>query len=124
MARYEIVMPETKPETEWVRGRALQKVSPTYDHAALQTLLAMALREWADERAYGRIGTEWRFRLAPPHAVVRPLVPDVAFLSYAELPADAHDGTTRVWRANETLTHDALPGFALDVAALFARAKR
>jgi hypothetical protein len=24
----EIVLPETKPETEWVRGRALQKLSP------------------------------------------------------------------------------------------------
>jgi Uma2 family endonuclease len=179
MARYEIVLPETKPETEWVRGRALQKVSPTYDHAALQLLLGMSLREWADNGAHGRVGSEWRFRVAPPNAVVRPLVPDVAFLSYPELPADApreavqvplgaptvaveilspddseadvadkiatylaagtsavlvvdpsdqtitvHDGTTRVWRANETLTHDALPGFALDVAALFARAKR
>ena len=24
----EIVLPETKPETEWLRGRAVQKVSP------------------------------------------------------------------------------------------------
>jgi Uma2 family endonuclease len=179
MALHEIVLPETKPETEWVRGRALQKVSPTYDHAALQTLIGMALRQWADEQARGRVGTEWRFRVAPPNAVVRPLVPDVAFLSYADLPADApreavqvplgaptiaveilspddrnddledkiavylaagtsavlivdpttqtitvHDSATRVWRESETLTHPALPGFALDVAALFARARR
>ena len=25
MSLHEIVLPETKPETEWVRGRALQK---------------------------------------------------------------------------------------------------
>jgi hypothetical protein len=28
MGIHEIVLPETKPETEWVLGRALQKVSP------------------------------------------------------------------------------------------------
>jgi len=89
MSIHEIVLPETKPETEWVRGRALQKVSPTYDHSALQTLLAMRLRLWADDGGHGRVGTEWRFRVAPPGAVVRPLVPDVSFLSYATLPADA-----------------------------------
>ena len=26
----EIVLPQTKPETEWVNGRALQKTSGTY----------------------------------------------------------------------------------------------
>jgi Uma2 family endonuclease len=179
MALHEIVLPETKPETEWVRGRALQKVSPTYDHAALQTLIGAALRDWADKGGYGRVGSEWRFRVAPPGAIVRPLVPDIAFLSYADLPAETpredvqvplgaptvaveilspddrqadlddkiatylaagtsavlvvdphnetvtvHDGTTLVRHAAETLTHDALPGFALDLAALFARAKR
>jgi hypothetical protein len=35
MSLHEIVLPETKPETEWVRGRALQKVSPTLRHDAL-----------------------------------------------------------------------------------------
>ncbi len=178
MSLHEIVLPETKPETEWVRGRARQKVSPTYDHARLQTLLAIALTSWADGR-HGRVGTEWRFRVAPPGAVVRPLVPDVAYLSYADLPADAaHDllqvplgaptvavevlspddraadvdhkiatylaaGTSavivvdphresitvhdrdgvRTRRAGQTLTHPALPGFELDLRALFARAK-
>ena len=82
MSIHEIVLPETKPETEWVRGRALQKVSPTYDHAALQAELVIALRTWAGAGEHGRVGTEWRFRIAPPAAVVRPLVPDVAFLSY------------------------------------------
>jgi Uma2 family endonuclease len=180
MSIHEIVLPETKPETEWIRGRARQKVSPTYRHGALQGLLFTALRTWADDGARGRVATEWRFRVAPPGAVVRPLVPDVAYLSYADVPADAasdlvavplgaptvavevlspddrrldvehkiatylaagscavivvdpqqeaiavHDGTgVRVLRAGDVLTHTGLPGFALDVAALFARAKR
>ncbi len=180
MSIHEIVLPETEPETEWVRGRARQKVSPTYRHGALQSLLVMALRTWADSGSHGRVATEWRFRVAPPGAVVRPLVPDVAYLSYADLAADAPSdvvevplgaptvavevlsrddrradvdhkvatylaaGTSAVIAvdpkretialhdragvctvgAGEMLTHPALPGFALDVAALFARAKR
>jgi len=89
---HEIVLPETKPETEWVRGRALQKVSPTYDHARLQSLLVRALGIWADDEGTGRVGTEWRFRVAPPGEIVRPLVPDVSFISYDALPAQtAHD---------------------------------
>jgi Uma2 family endonuclease len=89
MSLHEIVLPETKPETEWVRGRPVQKVSPTYWHAALQTVFAAALREWAQAGGFGRVGTEWRFRVAPPGAVVRPLVPDVAFLSFEALPRNA-----------------------------------
>jgi Uma2 family endonuclease len=180
MSIHEIVLPETKPETEWVRGRALQKVSPTYDHSALQTLLAMRLRVWADDGGHGRVGTEWRFRIAPPGAVVRPLVPDVSFLSYETLPLDAtrdevqvplgaptvafeilspydrradtehkiatylaagteavvyvdprretmtvydSDGA-RELRDADVLVHRALPGFSLNVGALFASAKR
>ncbi len=89
MSLHEIVLPETKPETEWVRGRALQKVSPTYSHAALQRLLGAALGTWADEAGRGRVGTEWRFRIAPPGGIVRPLVPDVAYLAYETLARDA-----------------------------------
>ncbi|HTW86026.1 MAG TPA: Uma2 family endonuclease [Candidatus Sulfotelmatobacter sp.] len=179
MSLHEIVLPETKPETEWVRGRALQKVSPTYDHARLQSLLVIALTAWADAGDRGRVGTEWRFRVAPPGEVIRPLVPDVGYLSYDDLAADAphdavqvplapptvavevlspddrrpdvedkiatylaagtravivvdpsqqsiivRDGATAVLREGDTLRHPSLPGFTLDVGALFARARR
>jgi len=89
MSLHEIVLPETKPEMEWVRGRALQKVSPTYPHGCLQRLFAAALGDWADGDELGRVATEWRFRITPPGGITRPLVPDVAYLSYADLPADA-----------------------------------
>jgi Uma2 family endonuclease len=180
MSIHEIVLAGTKPETEWVRGRALKKVSPTYSHARLQMLVAFALAEWADSAGLGRVGTEWRFRVAPPGAIVRPLVPDVAYLSYEDLPRDAapidveiplgsptvaveilspddrprdvedkiavyrsagckavlvidpaviaivlHDaGGVRTTDERGIFRHDALPGFSLDVAALFERARR
>src|ERR1700676_4844309 len=96
MSLHEIVLTATTPETEWVRGRALQKVSPTYDHGKLQSLLVAALTEWAERGAHGRVATEWRFRVAPPGAVVRPLVPDIGFLSYDAMPADAERSTYQV----------------------------
>lgn len=83
MALHEIVLPETQPETEWVRGRALQKVSPQRDHALLQGELYTQLKLWANGR--GEVGPEWRFRVSPPGEVRRPLVPDVAYISNQRL---------------------------------------
>jgi Uma2 family endonuclease len=79
----EIVLPETKPETEWVRGRPLQKVSPQRTHSLLQGALSTQLSHWAKDR--GEVGPEWRFRVAPPGEVRRPLVPDVAYVSNERL---------------------------------------
>ena len=76
----EIVLPETKPETEWLRGRPVQKVSPKRKHSELQIWLGGQLRHWA--RGRGRVGSEWRFRIAPPGEFIRPLVPDISFLAY------------------------------------------
>jgi Uma2 family endonuclease len=83
MPLHEIVLPETKPETEWVRGRALQKVSPQRTHSRLQGALTIELTRWAAGR--GEVGPEWRFRVAPPGEVRRPLVPDVAYVSNERL---------------------------------------
>lgn len=83
MAQYEIVLPETKPETEWVRGRPLQKVSPQRTHSLLQGAMMLRLSPWAAGR--GEVGPEWRFRVAPPGEVRRPLVPDVAYISNERL---------------------------------------
>ncbi len=83
MALQEIVLPEAKPEIEWVRGRSLQKMSPQRDHSLLQVALAVQLNSWAAAR--GEVGTEWRFRVAPPGEVRRPLVPDLAYVSNERL---------------------------------------
>jgi Uma2 family endonuclease len=84
----EIILPETKPALEWIRGHAVQKVSPKRRHALLQGELAGRLINWA--RGRGEVGTEWRFRIAPPGEEIRPLVPDVAYLSYERM-GDASD---------------------------------
>ena len=84
----EITVPVTKPATEWVNGRALQKVSPQEIHARVQSRMVAALVAWVDRTHSGRVGTEWEFRVTPPHEPTRPLVPDVAFLSYHRLGYD------------------------------------
>jgi len=83
MPHSEIVLPITTPETEWVAGRPLQKVSPTRNHARVQMRLASALDAWATGR--GEVGTEWRFRIEPAGERRRPLVPDVAFVALDRL---------------------------------------
>jgi Uma2 family endonuclease len=82
----EIILPEAKPAYEWVNGRALQKVSPKRKHGLAQMRFALALENWAHDGGLGTVATEWRFRLQPPGEERRPLVPDVAFLSYERLP--------------------------------------
>jgi Uma2 family endonuclease len=80
---------ETKPAMEWLLGGPVQKVSPRYAHALFQRLLAEHLGRWAEGR--GRVGTEWRFWLAPAREYARYFVPDVAYLSYARLGASERD---------------------------------
>jgi len=82
----EIVLPETKPETEWIADRPVQKVSPTRKHALLQLAFAEALKAWAKAGGNrGQVGTEWRFRASPPGEDIHPLVPDVTYMSYERL---------------------------------------
>lgn len=45
----EITVSVTKPATEWVNGRALQKVSPQEEHGRAQRRMAAALGAWADD---------------------------------------------------------------------------
>ncbi len=90
MSIHEIVLPETKPETEWILGRAVRKVSPFRTHSLLQRSVGTALSAWAGHR--GDVGTEWRFRPAPAGEIRRPLVPDVSYVSDARLAGlEGHD---------------------------------
>jgi Uma2 family endonuclease len=82
----EIKLPEAKPAFEWVNGRAIQKVSPKFQHGLAQLRFAAALDVWARKNRTGSVATEWRFHIQPPEEIRRPLVPDVAFLSYKRLP--------------------------------------
>lgn len=84
----EITLPETKPALEWINGRVVQKVSPRRKHALAQTRFAAALDAWAEAHGTGNVGTEWEFRVAPTGEDRRPLVPDVAYVSFERLPFD------------------------------------
>jgi Uma2 family endonuclease len=80
--------PETKPATEFIGGRLVQKMSPRGLHAQVQGAVCSLLRAWAFEFGGGRVGTEWDFDLAPPGESVNRLVPDVAYLSYERVARD------------------------------------
>jgi len=86
MPTREIVLPESKPALEWIKDRVVQKMSPQRKHALAQAVFAAALLDWARAGGRGDVGTEWEFRIAPPGEDRRPLVPDVAFLSFDRLP--------------------------------------
>jgi Uma2 family endonuclease len=89
----EIELPEAKPAYEWILGRAVQKVSPKRRHSVAQSAFLWALLSWARSTGRGFAGSEWRFRIQPPGEIRRPLVPDVAFLSYDRLPYEAMEAT-------------------------------
>ncbi len=80
---------ETKPATEWLCGRPVQKVSPRYAHGLFQGMIFERLAAWAD--GLGRVSTEWRFWVTPDGEEARYLVPDVAYLSYERLPREARE---------------------------------
>jgi len=91
MVPADIVLPITKPETEWVRGRALRKMSPTRDHSRVQGAFLIAIEQWMRLSGQaGEVGPEWRFRLAPPGEVRRPLVPDVSYVAADVLRGRSH----------------------------------
>jgi Uma2 family endonuclease len=106
----EIILPETKPALEWVGGRALQKVSPQHDHALAQGAFVSALLAWARGSGSGRVGTEWEFRLAPPGSLRRPLVPDVAFLSFERVAFEDARGASIPHVAPDAVVEVISPG--------------
>jgi Uma2 family endonuclease len=89
----EIVLPATRPETEWILGRAVQKVSPQRKHGLIVKKLILLLQPWTEGK--GDLAPEWRFRMQPPGEAIRPLVPDLAYLSYERM-GDLSDAEVEV----------------------------
>jgi len=106
----EIAVPQTKPATEWVNGRALQKASPQFRHAYAQGALAAALGAWADRTGTGRVGLEWDFLVTPPGEAARPLVPDIAFLSYERIGYDDEEAAQIPYMAPDVAVEILSPG--------------
>jgi Uma2 family endonuclease len=110
----EIVLPETKPETEWIDGRAVQKVMPTREHGIMQLAFADALKAWARAGKRGQVATEWRFRVdasLDEDDRIHPLVPDVAFMSFARLRSLPKDKRRHPIIAPEIVVEILSPGY-------------
>ena len=75
-------IPDTKPATELIDGRLVQKMSPKRRHQELELRWTLALRAW-DGR--GDAQHEWRHEFRAPGRIFASLVPDVAYLSEAAL---------------------------------------
>ena len=80
-----IPIPETKPATELINGRLVQKMSPKRRHQALEARWQHALSAWAGER--GEAYHEWRHEFHAPGYRFASLVPDVAYLSREAIDA-------------------------------------
>ncbi len=88
MLVHEIVLPDGKPDYEWVRHRALQKMSPASPHSFVQGALLDIVRAWTRKQHSGFAGPEWRVRILPEGSDVRrPPTPDVAYFSEERLAA-------------------------------------
>jgi Uma2 family endonuclease len=78
-------IPETKPATELIDGRLVQKMSPKRRHQELEMRWTLALRAWGGDR--GDAYHEWRHEFRAPGHPFASLVPDVAYLSRESLDA-------------------------------------
>ena len=105
-----IRIPETKPATELIDGRLVQKLSPKRRHQELEFRWTVALREWSAGR--GDAYHEWRHEFTAPGHRFASLVPDVAYLSAealealgpagSEAPARAPDVAVEILSAGES----------------------
>ena len=79
---------DEKPYTEFLRGRAVRKVSPKRRHARLQLFVGAILTSQSADA--GIVGSEWRFTM-PREARRTTLVPDIAFVTHERIRILDHD---------------------------------
>ncbi len=93
----EIGVPSTKPATEWINGRARQKVNPQEGHARAQMRIAAVL--------------------AASGTLLVVLV-DTERQTFTTFDVEG----SKVLSRSDTFTHAALPGFAMPIASAFEKA--
>lgn len=74
-----LALPETEPASELIDGEVVQKPTPTYEHAIIQTLLSFVLTLFLRAHPIGVAGSEMRCIFGPP-GEERPYVPDLVFV--------------------------------------------
>ena len=80
-----IEIPETKPATELIDGRLVQKIGGRYRHQALELRWVFALSAWDGDG--GDALHQWRHEFRAPGHSFASLVPVVAYLSNESLEA-------------------------------------
>jgi Uma2 family endonuclease len=76
-------LPEIKPALEFINGRVVQKVSPTFPHSWLGYQIAYRINAHSGPRKLGHAAPEVRFIFGGES-----LVPDVCFIARGRLPRD------------------------------------
>jgi Uma2 family endonuclease len=85
-----LVIPETGPATEWVRGEFHRKVSPSLAHSRLQANLSALLLAWG--RDAGVVASEHDMDVTPAPGDTRRYLPDVHFTSFEKIRAAGQEG--------------------------------
>lgn len=76
-------MPETKPASEFIDGRIIQKVSPKFRHSVLQTEIVAQINRRTKRRKIGLAAVELRCTFAG-----RSIVPDVSYFRWDRIQFD------------------------------------
>ncbi len=76
-----LLLPETKPASEYIDGQIIQKPMPQGEHSALQTELAPAINAVVKSRQVARAFTELRCTFGG-----RSTVPDIAVFLWNRIP--------------------------------------
>jgi Uma2 family endonuclease len=82
-----LTLPETKPASELIDGKIIQKPMPQGEHSTIQTELATAINSYLKPPRIARAYTELRCSFGE-----RSVVPDVAVFQFGRIPRNA-DGT-------------------------------
>jgi Uma2 family endonuclease len=78
-----LTLPETKPPSEYDHGVVIQKPMPKGKHSRIQTRLARAIDQVAEDNKIALALTELRCTFAQ-----RSIVPDIAVIRWKNLPID------------------------------------
>lgn len=87
-----LLLPETKPTTEYIDGQMIQKPMPQGEHSALQTELAPAINSVVKSSQVARAFIELRCTFGE-----RSIVPDISVFLWNRIPRKENGGVENVF---------------------------
>jgi Uma2 family endonuclease len=78
-----LILPETKPASEFINGEIYQKVMPQGIHSSIQVDVCEAINQVTKPKKIAKAFTELRFTFAN-----RSIVPDIAVVRWHRIPLD------------------------------------